>query len=130
MSGATVKIEKGHYRMEVNSSGGNTLVADEPVEVGGENLGFSPDELLCSALGSCTAATLRMYADRKQWPLDGVEVEVSFHRQSSFSETQINRKITLKGNLTDEQRERLLDIANKCPTHKTLSHPIHIQTTI
>ncbi len=130
MAGAIVSIGKSHYRMEVKSEGGNLLVADEPVEVGGENLGFSPDELLCSALGACTAATLRMYADRKQWPLEGVDVEVSFQRQASFTSTGITRKITLKGPLTDDQRERLTDIANKCPTHKTLSQPIHIQTII
>lgn len=130
MTSATVKIETGHYAMQVKSGGGNILVADEPIEVGGENLGFSPDELLCSALGTCTAATLRMYADRKQWPLEAVEVEVSFQRQSSFTETAITRKISLLGPLTDDQKQRLLDIANKCPTHKTLSHPIHIQTII
>lgn len=130
MANATVSIGKSHYKMHVNSGGGNGLLADEPIEVGGENLGFSPDELLCSALGACTAATLRMYADRKQWPLEGVDVEVSFNREASFSQTSISRKITLLGSLTEDQKERLLDIANKCPTHKTLSHPIHIETVI
>jgi len=130
MASATVIIDNSHYKMMVNSGGGNELVADEPMEVGGENLGFSPDELLCSALGACTSATLRMYADRKQWPLEGVKVVVSFNRQSSFTETNLVREISLVGPLTDEQKERLLDIANKCPTHKTLSLPVNIETVI
>lgn len=128
MSSAKVTIRSEHYKMDVESGGGNMLIADEPIEVGGNNLGSSPDELLCAALGACTAATLRMYADRKQWPLEGVSVEVSFERENSFSETKIIRKIALTGILSDDQRERLMDIANKCPLHKTLSHPIHIET--
>jgi putative redox protein len=130
MASATVSIEKSHYKMHVNSGGGNGFIADEPVEVGGENLGFSPDELLCSALGACTAATLRMYADRKQWPLEGVDVEVSFNRQLTSTETNLVRKITFFGSLTDEQKEVMLAIANKCPTHKLLTQPIHIETII
>ncbi len=130
MASAKVRIEKIRYKMYVNSGGGNGLIADEPLEVGGENLGFSPDELLCSALGACTAATLRMYADRKQWPLEGVEVDVSFDRQLPFTETNITRKITLFGPLTGEQSDALIAIANKCPLHKTLTQPIHIETII
>jgi putative redox protein len=128
MSSAKVTIGSEHYRMDIVSGGENMLIADEPAEVGGKNMGSSPDELLCAALGACTAATLRMYADRKQWPLQGVTVEVSFERENSFTRTNIIRKITLSGDLSGEQSERLMDIANKCPLHKTLSHPIHIET--
>jgi putative redox protein len=130
MSEATVSIEKSHYRMQAVSGGNNVLIADEPEEVGGANMGFSPDELLCSALGACTAATLRMYADRKEWPLESVEVKVAFQRESSFSSTKIVRNIKLQGDLSEDQRERLLDIANKCPVHKTLTQPIEIETTV
>lgn len=130
MSKAIVSIEKEHYRMNVVSGGDNRLIADEPHEVGGGNLGFSPDELLCAALGACTSATLRMYADRKGWPLDGLDVHVEFQRESSFSTTQLIRNITLHGNLSEDQRERLLEIANKCPLHKTLTHPVEIETKI
>jgi putative redox protein len=71
-----------------------------------------------------------MYADRKQWPLDSVDVEVSFDRQLTFTDTNMIRKITINGALTEEQKEVLLAIANKCPTHKTLTQPIHIYTII
>ena len=127
---ATVSIERDLYKMDVVSGGGNTLVADEPVEVGGQNIGFSPDELLCASLGACTSATLRMYADRKGWPLERVEVNVFFERENAFSETNLFRKIRLVGNLTDDQRARLMDVAGKCPMHKTLSQPISIITDL
>lgn len=128
MSSATIKIKNDHYRMQVKSGSGNSLIADEPVEVGGKNLGFSPDELLCAALGACTSATLRMYADRKKWPLEQVEVLVSFERQNLFSETNIQRRIIFTGDLSNEQKEKLKEIADKCPLHKTLSNPIQIET--
>lgn len=130
MAQAITTIERSLYKMDINSGGGNYLVADEPAEAGGQNTGFSPDELLCAALGACTAATLRMYADRKGWPLEKAEVKVHFERTASFTETQMVRSIQLHGPLTGEQRERLLEIAGKCPLHKTLTHPIHVQTTL
>jgi putative redox protein len=128
MNTTRVKIGKEHYRMEVATESGHDLIADEPEHLGGTNLGSTPDEYLCAALGSCTAATLRMFADRKQWPLEGVEVEVRFTRENTFSETKMTRRILLFGDLTEEQKTRLLDIADKCPVHKTLSHPILIET--
>lgn len=128
MSHSTVRIEKGHYRMQAVSSRNNVLIADEPLELGGGNLGFSPDELLCAALGACTAATLRMYADRKEWPLESVDVKVEFQQEPTLSTTKLFRSITFQGNLSDDQLERLMDIANKCPLHKILTHPIEIET--
>ncbi|MCU0404363.1 MAG: OsmC family protein [Chitinophagaceae bacterium] len=125
---ATVSIKMDNYKMEVMSGGGNALIADEPLEVGGQNLGFSPDELLCAALGACTSATLRMYADRKGWPVERVDVKVSFERETSFSETKMFRSIHIEGNLSEEQRTRLFEIAEKCPVHKTFSRPISIET--
>ncbi|MBS1637279.1 MAG: OsmC family protein [Bacteroidetes bacterium] len=121
------QIRQEHYKTSIRSEL-NTLVADEPVSHGGEEKGFSPSGLLASSLGACTCITLRMYADRKQWPLDGVDVEVSLEWSAEKQQTNINRNITLMGALSDDQRERLLQIANQCPVHKMLSHPIHIQS--
>jgi putative redox protein len=107
----------------------HTIIADEPVAAGGEDLGFSPDELLSASLGACTAATLRMYANRKGWSeLTGVEVNVTFNRLAGSS--TMERTILLQGNITQEQKERLLYIANRCPIHQTLTHPINITTII
>jgi len=122
-------IEKAHYRTSIAATL-NTLVADEPKEHGGEELGFSPSQLLASSLGACTCITLRMYADRKQWPLEGVEAEVTYTFDRSTNSSQMTRSIKLLGTLDNEQRERLLQIANQCPIHKTLTSPIHIQTTL
>lgn len=107
----------------------HTIIADEPVAAGGEDLGFSPDELLSASLGACTAATLRMYANRKGWTeLTGIEVDITFNRLTGSS--AMERTITLQGNITQEQKERLLYIANRCPIHQTLTHPIDITTII
>ncbi len=126
---ATIKanIGKEHYQTTLTARN-HQLIADEPVENGGTDLGFSPSELLASALGTCTSVTLRMYADRKNFPLESVETIVTFERDQALNISRINREISLKGDLTDEQRERLLQIANKCFIHKTLSNPILINT--
>ncbi|KAA5532480.1 OsmC family protein [Taibaiella lutea] len=111
------------------TTGNHTIISDEPTTAGGEDLGFSPDELLTASLGACTAATLRMYANRKGWTeLTGVEVNVTFNRLAGSS--TMERTILLQGNITQEQKERLLYIANRCPIHQTLTHPIDITTII
>ncbi|MCY1514265.1 OsmC-like protein [compost metagenome] len=122
-------IAKELYKVEIKSTSGNTLIADEPVENGGKNLGFSPHELLISALAACTNATLRMYADRKQWDLQEVKTNIDLLADESGQKTILNRQIELIGNLSDEQKERLMTVANKCPLHKILSNPIEINTT-
>lgn len=128
MATITAHIGTEHYRTEIKTET-NVLIADEPQSLGGGDLGFSPDELLASALGACTSATLRMYADRKGWSnLTGVQVTVTFNRGNDRS--FITRDIVLQGELTEEQKTRLLDIANKCPVHRTLSNPIEISTTV
>lgn len=128
MASITATIGTEHYRTEVKTET-NTLIADEPLSMGGDDLGFSPDELLASALGACTTATLRMYADRKGWTeLTGLKVEVTFNRGADRS--FVNRDIMLEGPLSEEQKARLLDIANRCPVHRTLSNPINISTTL
>lgn len=129
MTKITSHIAKELYKVEIKSASGNTLIADEPVENGGKNLGFSPHELLISALAACTNATLRMYADRKQWDLQEVKTNIDLLADESGQKTILNRQIELIGNLSNEQKERLMTVANKCPIHKALSNPIEINTT-
>ncbi|MCA6449863.1 MAG: OsmC family protein [Chitinophagaceae bacterium] len=130
MDKVSSSIKTDLYKIEIQSPSGNLLIADEPMDKGGKDLGFSPKELLIAALAACTSATLRMYADRKQWDLQEVKIDLDLDRNDSENKTYINRKIRLIGNLDEEQRARLLDIANKCPIHKILSNPIGIHTEL
>jgi putative redox protein len=118
------------YKIVITSPTGNVVIADEPVDKGGKDIGFSPKELLASALAACTSATVRMYADRKQWPLEEVKIDIDLERDETANKTLINRKIQFIGNLDDEQRKRLLAVANACPVHKILSNPIEINTSV
>ncbi len=120
--------------------GPHRLHADEPREAGGSDTGPDPYELLLASLGACTGITLRMYADRKQWPLQSVQVRLTFsqiHAEDCVDcETKqgmvnhIEREISLVGDLSDEQRQRLLEIANHCPIHRTLTSEIKIDTQL
>ncbi|HEX5694667.1 MAG TPA: OsmC family protein [Arenimonas sp.] len=109
--------------------GHHHTVADEPVDAGGGDTGPAPTEILLSALGACTAMTLRMYAERKQWPLEGVEVKLDYASRDK-ERTVITRTVELRGKLDDEQRERLLQIANACPVHRILTGTVEIPTTL
>ena len=109
--------------------GPHTIVADEPVERGGRDAGPSPSNLLSVALASCTAMTLRMYAERKQWPLEGIEVEVDLQRAADKT-TSMTRVLKLRGPLTAEQRERLADISERTPVTLTLKAGAQITTTV
>lgn len=125
MTKASIATTK--YRVQLDN-GRHLFGADEPVEQGGQDTAPAPDELLEASLASCTAITVRMYADRKQWNLDGVDVAVKLERVDG--KTVFTRNITLKGNLDTEQKERLLQIAKLCPVSKTLAGSIEINTAL
>lgn len=115
------------YKTELVATG-HQLIADEPLDVGGHDEGPAPGQYLQMALASCTAITLRMYANRKKWPLEKVRVEVDTEKNEGT--TTFKRQIILTGDLTTEHRERLLQIANACPVHKVLTNPIEITTSL
>lgn len=129
MISITAHIGQELYKTEIKSTT-KTILADEPTTIGGGDLGFAPKELLISALGACTAITLRMYADQKGWDLTDAKVAITFEWDVENSKSVINRNITLLGTLDDIQKERLLKIANSCPIHKILSNPIEIATLL
>ncbi len=107
---------------------GHTVVADEPLDEGGLDTGPTPHEMLCGALAGCTLITMRMYADRKGWPVRTLSVDVRMDRSTTLGavETRMHLDIGLEGDLDDSQRERLLQIATRCPVHRTLMSPVRI----
>ena len=125
------------YRTEI-AARGHTLLADEPKSVGGDDTGPTPYDLLMAALGSCTGITLRMYADRKGWPLDRIRVSLQHDKmhlhdcadceEGDHRVDQVERRILLEGDLSDEQRDRLMEIADRCPVHRTLDAGVRIKT--
>lgn len=112
------------------SNGRHSLTADEPRNVGGDDLGLAPFELLQAALGACTNMTLKLYAERKQWDLQEVYTHMSFIRDRVDDEKIeiITKKIELEGDLTEDQKNRLVEIAAKCPVNKTLLAGVNIKT--
>ena len=116
----------GKFAQDIQVAG-HRLRADEEAEKGGDNSGPAPHELLLAALGSCTAMTLKVYAKRKGWPLRDVHVTLNgTHSDGGFT---IARQLRIDGDLDQEQRQRLIEIAGKCPVHKTLAGEITITTT-
>ncbi len=125
MAHGTARIGREKYRTEIEA-GGRALVADEPPALGGQGAGFAPYDLLLASLGACTAITLSMYADRKGWPLEALEVDQRLH---GAEERRIDRTLTITG-LDDEQRVRLADIAERTPVTLTLKNGLPIDTRL
>jgi putative redox protein len=131
------KIGPTGFRADITART-HALVADEPVAFGGTNAGPTPYEYLLTALSSCMAMTLRMYADRKGWPRESVEVRLRAGQShgpdcvncatSDVGITQIERQVAFGGALTKEQRQRLLQIADRCPVKQTLERGIKVAT--
>ena len=124
---ANAYIGLDHYKVTI-TAGKNVVIADEGADNGGNDEGANPHQLLLASLGACTCATLRMYADKKQIKLEEVKVNLSLERDEEKNITNITREIKFIGDLTDEERAKLLVIADKCPIHKILSNPVNIST--
>lgn len=147
MEKITVQSLADHRYALLINDGRHALVSDEPREEDGDDLGPNPYELLLSALGSCTAMTLLMYARRKEWPLYEVSVHLChdrvFARDCEYCTAEeveaagpggkvevIKREISVRGDLSEEQVQRLLEIADRCPVHRTLQSPPKVVTSI
>lgn len=124
----SVEIGRDRYRTTINALG-HALTGDEPGALGGTDAGPSPFGFLLSALGSCKAITCRMYADRKGYALESMRVGLSMDRRER-DETVIQAEIELSGDLTDEQRRRLLEIAGRCPVERTLTGQIRVENVL
>jgi putative redox protein len=134
-----VRTGKFGYQTEIQANG-HRMMADEPIAVGGSDTGPSPYDFLVASLGACTSMTLRMYADRKGWPLDAITVRL-MHRKIHARDCQgcdkeqskmdfIDRELELHGDLDEAQRKKLLEIADKCPVHRTLHSHIGVETRL
>src|SRR3954462_13532842 len=124
-----IAIRKGKYEHEVRVRE-HLLVADEPEDIGGRDLGPSPEELLAASLASCTAITMEMDAERKGWDLTGVEVDCAYAPAERGRPTQFNLVIRLPESPSEEQVERLTVIAAKCPIHRTLGGEVTLNERI
>lgn len=125
----TVSERKGGgvYANDIKTSR-HHFYADEPLELGSSDIGPTPFEYLAAALGSCTTITLRMYGNRKKWPIEHISVNVSYSKQDGVQ--HFLRALNVTGDLTPEQRSRLVEIANKCPVHKVLVAGSQVDTQL
>jgi putative redox protein len=136
-----VSVNSGSLRFVQNISvGPHVFQADEPSENGGKDAGPDPFEFILTALGACAGITVQMYADRKHWPLEGVQVFLSYANvlaedHADFGTTigmvdGVEMGMSFVGDLSEDQQRRLLEIAGKCPIHRLLSSPVPIQTKL
>ncbi len=133
-----VEADPKGFLQDISDGPDHHLLADEPRAYGGTNRGLSPYGFISSGLGACTSMTIRMYARRKGWPLTGIRVDVTHDKvHAQDAETRgvekidtFRREITLMGDLDEEQRAKLLEIADKCPVHRTLEQSSHIETVL
>ncbi|WP_234571426.1 OsmC family protein [Rhodohalobacter sp. 614A] len=124
----------------VMTAGNHELIADEPEEAGGSNEGPGPYDYLLMALGSCSVITMKMYAERKKWPVEDIFIEMRHSKvhaddcvdcdDPNAKIDRIEKEIIIKGDLNEEQLNRLLEISKKCPVHKTLLSDIEIDSTL
>lgn len=138
-SNVVVRSVPGERFTQEVEAGKHRLIGDEPESVGGADRGPTPYEYLLAGLGTCTSMTVRMYADRKGWPLESVEVRLSHARvhakdceDAEARPTmldEITSEVHLTGPLDDQQRERIMEIATRCPVHRTLASEVRIVTT-
>lgn len=119
----------GGFQVQVQAAG-TTFLADEPRAAGGLGSGPTPYDLIGSALGACTTMTIRLYANHKGWPLKHVSVRVLHRRDGLEAKDTFAREITLDGDLSDDQRHRLVEIANRCPVHLTLERGSNVVTVL
>jgi putative redox protein len=123
------ETDAGRFQVTARTAGGTFLV-DEPVAAGGLGSGPTPYDLLSAALGACTLMTIKLYAERKAWPLRSARVRVLHRRDALEAQDRFAREIVLEGELNPEQRRRLLEIAERCPVHQTLARGSKIGTVL
>ena len=128
MAKVIAHIKEVPFQIEIKSPTGNIIIADEPVEKGGKDTGFSPKELLTASLSACTSATLRMYIDKKGWDIPEIKVETELIEMEG--KTLFVRKLEFIGTIDEDQKKRLVLVANACPVHKILSGTIEIETEL
>ena len=124
-------IRRNHFTHTVRiRDGEHTITADEPRKTGGDDQGPSPQELLAASLASCTAITMEMYAERKGWDVGEIAVDVDYEPAQRGSPTKFHQVIRLPKELPEDQRERLMQIAAKCPVHRTLEGEVMFQERV
>jgi len=130
--GETIVIDEtkaGKFQVQVKASTA-TFIVDEPLAAGGLNSGPNPYDLLSAALGSCSLMTVRQYADLKKWPVTRIRVKVTHHRAGLNARDVFDRQIEIEGPIDDAQKERLTQVAERCPVHLTLTKGSDVQTTV
>ena len=125
VASVSAQIDRAHYRTLIKTDN-HSFISDEPLTIGGADSGPSPQELLLGSLGSCTAITLRMYIDHKMWVVEHIRIKLDLFEVDGA--TLIERQLSFEGELSDEQKKRLVQIADACPIHKMLTGKIIIET--